>query len=241
MPPDAPIYDVPGFQEPFSAMSHLLGAVVFLGLGCLLLRRGRGNLPRMIFLGVYSATSVFCLSMSGVYHMLAPGTAHLVLARLDHGAIFLFIAGTFTPVHGILFRGWLRWGPLILIWTAAIIGVVLKTVFFDDVEYWMGLAFYLGMGWVAALAGIIIAKRFGFAFIMPLVLGGAAYSIGGLIDFVGWPVLVPGVIGSHEIFHAFVVLAAFWQWQFVWKIARCDPGLPYFDSPVQSRPSVILR
>ena len=56
--------------------------------------------------------TVFLLSMSGVYHMMeSGGTARAVMGRLDHSAIFVLIAGTFTPVHGILFRGWARWGP----------------------------------------------------------------------------------------------------------------------------------
>jgi predicted membrane channel-forming protein YqfA (hemolysin III family) len=59
------LYHLPGFHEPFSAISHLLGAVVFLILGCLLLKRGRGNSARVIFLAVYVASGVLLLSMSG--------------------------------------------------------------------------------------------------------------------------------------------------------------------------------
>src|SRR5689334_22265927 len=80
------------------------------------LRRGRGDSLRMTFLGVYAFTCVLLLSLSGVYHLLAPGGAgRTVLRRLDHGAIFALIAGTYTPVHGILFRGRARWTTLLLI------------------------------------------------------------------------------------------------------------------------------
>src|SRR5215212_6154382 len=100
-------------------MSHLFGAILFSALGFLLLRRGQGDRTRMVFLVIYVVSCVLLFSMSGVYHMMARGTARDVLGRLDHNAIFLFIAGSFTPAHGILFRGWLRWAPLLFIWTAA--------------------------------------------------------------------------------------------------------------------------
>jgi channel protein (hemolysin III family) len=144
----ADLYHLPGFSEPFSVITHLLGAVVFLILGVRLLRRGRGNCSRVVFLGIYAVFCVLLLSMSGVYHMMVRGGgAHRVLERLDHGAIFVLIAGTFTPTLGILFRGWLRWGQLVLIWAAAITGITLKTIFFDDLVEWLGLSFYLTLGW----------------------------------------------------------------------------------------------
>ena len=95
------LHRLPCFHEPFSAASHLLGAVVFVALGYRLLRRGRGDRARLLFLGVYAASCVLLLSVSGVYHMTARGgPAHRVMERLDHSAIFVLIAGTFTPAHG---------------------------------------------------------------------------------------------------------------------------------------------
>jgi channel protein (hemolysin III family) len=214
------IYSLPGFQEPFSALSHLLGAGVFFVLGCLLLWRGRHNPRNLIYLGIYAFSVVLLLSISGVYHMLPrDGTAHLVLVRLDHGAIFLLIAGSFTPAHGILMHGWQRWGPLLVIWTAAIAGITLKTVFFDDLAEWIGLSLYLTMGWLGAYSGVLLARRFGFNFVKPLLIGGIAYSIGALIDFLQWLIVIPGVIHPHELFHVAVLMGAFWHWLFVWQIA----------------------
>ena len=115
---DPPLYHLPGFHEPFSAISHLFGAGLFLVLGFLLLRRGWGDTARLIFLGVYAVSCVLLLSMSAVFHMVVRGgPAHRVMERLDHGAIFILIAGTFTPGHGLLFRGPLRWGsPAVQNW-----------------------------------------------------------------------------------------------------------------------------
>jgi channel protein (hemolysin III family) len=194
--PEPVLYHLPGFHEPFSAMSHLLGALVFLILGFVFLVRGR------------------------LYHMMIRGgAAHQVMERLDHGAIFILIAGTFTPVLGILFHGWLRWGPLIAIWVAAIAGITLKTIFFEDIAEWLGLTFYLAMGWVGLGSGILLARRYGFNFIKPLLIGGLAYSVGAVIEFLRVMVVVPGVIHPHELFHVAVLMGAFWHWLFIWEFA----------------------
>jgi channel protein (hemolysin III family) len=214
------LYHLPGFHEPFSVITHLLGAILFLVLGLKLLRRGWGDRDRVIFLGIYAVACVLQLSLSGVYHMMVRGgRAHGVLERLDHGAIFLLIAGTFTPTLGMLFRGWLRWGQLMLIWAAAITGITLKTIFFDDVAEWLGLSFYLTLGWFGAFATVLLARRFGFAFIRPLLWGGIAYSVGGAVDFAGWPTVVPRVVESHDLFHIAVLIGAVFHWRFIWQFA----------------------
>jgi channel protein (hemolysin III family) len=217
------LYHLPGFHEPFSAISHLLGAVVFLLLGLLLLQRGRGNRTRLIYLSVFVASYVFLFSMSGVYHMVVRGgTAHRVMERLDHGAIFVLIAGTFTPAHGLLFRGRLRWAPLLLIWGAAICGITLKTIFFESLPEWLGLTFYLTLGWLGAVSAVLLAQRYGFAFVKPLLLGGVAYSVGAIMEVFGWLVVLPGVIHPHEVCHLAVLVGAFYHFLFVWQFAGWD-------------------
>jgi hemolysin III len=216
----AALEHLPGFYDPFSSISHLFGAAMFLYLGSLLLRRGRGDRHRLIYLGVYVASGVILMSMSGVYHMMVRGwNARDVMARLDHGAIFLLIVGTYTPVHGILFHGWQRWGPLVVMWSAAIVGITLKTIFFNDLPQWLGLTFYLALGWVGSISAIVLARRYGFAFIKPLLYGGLAYSIGGILDGAGWPVLIPGVVQPHEVFHLAVLVGAFFNYLFIWQFA----------------------
>ncbi len=214
------LFHLPGFHEPFSAMSHLLGAMGFLILGSILLRCGRGSSARMVSLGVYAASCILLMSMSGVYHMMARGGgAHQVMGRLDHGAIFVLIAGTFTPTHSILFRGWLRWGPLVFIWAAAATGITLKTIFFDDVAEWLGLSFYLTLGWLGIFSAGLLARRYGVAFIKPLIWGAFAYTAGGIVDFLKWPTVVPRVIEAHEVFHLAVLGGAVSHWLFIRQFA----------------------
>jgi channel protein (hemolysin III family) len=110
---------IPGFSDPVSSLSHLAGAVTFAILGAFLIARGRGA-GSVISLAVFAFSCVLLLSLSGVYHLLSPGTAgRSVLLRLDHAAIFVLIAGSFTPVHVILLRDLWHWHLLAWIWLAA--------------------------------------------------------------------------------------------------------------------------
>ena len=97
---------VPGFGEPFSSISHLIGALVFLVYGVKLIYMARSHVAWAVAVGVFVLSGVFLLSMSSVYHMLdVDGAGRDVLQRLDHAGIFALIAGTFTPAHVILFTG----------------------------------------------------------------------------------------------------------------------------------------
>lgn len=228
---------LPGCHEPFSAISHLVGAAVFLILGIMLLCEARGDRARQMFLGIYAFACVFLFSMSGVYHMMTRGSiAHQVMERLDHSAIFVLVAGTFTPIHGLLFRGWLRWGPLMLVWTGAVAGIVLKTVFFAHVAEWVGLSLYLGLGWVGVFGAFFLARQYGVAFIRLLVLGGIVYSLGAIMEYFGWFTLIPGVLHPHDLFHLTVLVAALLHWRFIWQIAIGDDAASPAESLTNSEP-----
>jgi channel protein (hemolysin III family) len=146
-----------------------------------------------------------------------------VLKRLDHAAIFVLIAGSFTPVHVILFRGGWRWGMLAGIWGAALAGLVLKTVFFSTMPEWLGLAMYLGLGWMGVISALHLARRYGLRFIQPLLWGALAYTAGASIEFLRWPVLQEGIVGPHEIFHLAVLAGISCHWAFILGIASGGP------------------
>jgi channel protein (hemolysin III family) len=221
------LLSIPGFSDPVSSLSHLAGAVVFAILAFSLIARGRGEARRVFSLAVFAFSCVLLLSLSGVYHLLSHDTAaRSVLARLDHAAIFVLIAGSFTPVHAILLRA--RWhGTLLLgIWLAAIAGLTLKTVYFATMPKWLGLAMYLGLGWLGTISTVAIARRFGWRFILPLVWGALAYSIGALADHFYWPVLIAGIFGPHEVFHLAVLAGISFHWAFIRRIASGECTTP---------------
>ncbi len=236
-----PIYPIPGFAEPVSSLSHLVGAGAFALAAAFLLRRGRGSASRLAYLSVYVFSGIFLLSMSGVYHMLTRGTAGwMVLERLDHAAIFVLIAGTYTPVHGILFRGVGRWGPLLLIWTFAATAITLKTIFFDDLSETLSLSLYLGMGWIGIFSAYVMWSRYGTRFLEPLIWGALAYTGSAVLEFLRWPILWPGVVNPHELFHLGVLLGISCHWLFIFQFADgTEPArLDARSTPVPPRPSI---
>ena len=223
------LYPIPGFHDPVSALTHLIGAAVSAALTPFLLRRAAGHPRRQIYLAVFAFSTVLLLSMSGVYHLLDMGDWRTFFRRLDHGAIFVLIAGTFTPVHGILFRRAGRWLPLVLIWTAAAVGLTLELPYYSDLPESVELIAYIGMGWGGSYSVLRLWRHYGFAFIRPLVWGGVAYTLGGVLEFLRWPTLIPGVVGPHEVFHFGVLAGVGLHWRFVFRIASGE--VPRHRSP----------
>ena len=213
-------FSVLGFSDPFSSITHLLGAVLFLILGIVLVRRQRGGMGQALAVSVFVFGVVFLLAMSGVFHLLTPGTTgRAVLQRLDHAGIFFLIAATFTPLQSIHFRGALRWGMLGFIWSAAIVGIVLKSIFFNDIPEWVSLSLYLILGWTGAFSTYFLYRHFGLEQIKLILTGAAAYSIGAVLEFFRFPILIHAVIGPHELFHVLVLSGISAHWVYIANIA----------------------
>lgn len=171
--------------------------------------------------------------MSGVFHMLPTGTPlRHAFKRLDHAAIFILIAGTFTPIHTIMFKGPWRWGMLAFIWTVAILGICLKSFYFDTLPETLGVCLYIAMGWVGLASMILLAKRYGVRFMLPMLFGGIAYTIGAVLDIANPPPLISAVIRAHEIFHVAVLAGLACHWRFVHMMAG-HPGIRRID-PLQT-------
>lgn len=219
-------YPFLGCSEPISCFTHLIGALVFAYLSLPLLRKSHGSFGRFLCLGVFTFSCIFLLTMSGTYHLLTPGgSARDVLQRLDHAAIFVLIAGTFTPVHSLLFHGISRWGMLVFVWTAAIVGLTLKTIYFEEFPEWLGLSFYLVLGWVGVFSVALVWKRFQPSFLKPLLFGALAYTIGSIFEFFHIPIIIAGVLGPHEIFHIAVLIGIGYHWRFIFNIAAHEESL----------------
>lgn len=218
---------IPGFYEPFSALTHLIGATAFAVYGVALLRRARGDRGRVAFLAVYVVSSVVLLATSGVFHTLPDGsTARAVLGRLDFAAIFMLIAGTHTPIQGLFFRGIARWLPLALMWSAVVVGSVFFSVYYHELPRGLGTGVFLTLGWIAGGSGLILWRRLGTRSLGLLIGGGVAYSVGAVCMGRDWPTLVPGVIGPHELWHVAVLSAMWMHWHFFYSYAAGEPVRP---------------
>lgn len=218
--------------DPFSTFSHLVGAIACIIAARPLLRRATTPVRRRA-LGIFAGSAITLLLASTLFHAMPAGTAsRTITQRLDHAAIFLLIAGSFTPIHVILFTGLARWGVLCLLWLAALAGVVAKSIFFSSVPEQAGIAAYLILGWSGGISILIILLHRGLRFVSPLLLGGIAYTAGALCEFTSLPVPIPGLIGSHEVFHLAVLLGLGSMWLFMHRIA----DTPEIGSPPTLRP-----
>ena len=159
-------------------------------------------------LAIYLATAIILFANSAVYHLghwSAP--VHDVLRRIDHSNIFLFIAGTYTPLAVFILHGGARVAILAVIWGAALCGVLFRVLWLSAPRF-LYVAIYIFMGW-AAIWWMGDFWRDGGPVIVVLVLvGGVLYSLGALVYARKKPDPWPRWFGFHEIFHSCTVLAA---------------------------------
>ena len=148
---------------------------------------------------VFAATLVLLYLCSTLYHALPEGHARLMLLRLDHGAIYLFIAGSFTPFAMVSLDAISEWMLLGLVWFFAAVGFILKTV--GRLSHpLVSTGLYLLMGWTVLTVAAPLVQRLPQSGQLWLLLGGIAYTV-GVIFFV----LDSRMRYAHTIWHGFVV------------------------------------
>lgn len=169
---------------------------------------------------IYGICVLAMLTVSGIYH--APSfsaSERRFLRRLDHSTILVAIAGTYTAVIVLGMTGATRVWLLVLTWTIAAIGIVIRMYWFDTPNVVLA-AVYLGAGWMLvvhpnaffrALSGVE------FAF---LATGGLLYTLGTVVFTTKRPNPWPATFGYHEVWHAIVVTAAFFHWLSIYLLAR---------------------
>lgn len=196
------------FREPVNSLTHWAGAILaVVGLVALLVV-GWGTPAKVISLVVYGVSLVFLFSASATYHMVQVKDKVLeVFRKVDHAAIYCLIAGTYTPFCVNAFYGFWKWGMLSIIWSLAVIGIIVK-VFYIRAPRWLNAGIYLIMGWICIAAiGQMLA-------LLPtwvlrwLIAGGVIYTIGAIVYITKIFNFKPGVFGFHEMWHIFVMLAA---------------------------------
>lgn len=195
-------------REPVNSLTHYAAAVAALvGLIALVII-ARDDLAKQGSLLIYGVSLVLMLSASATYHMVkCSPRCTLVLRKLDHAAIFILIAGTYTPLCMNLFTGFWRWGMLAIIWSIAAAGVISK-IFIINTPRWFTATVYLVMGWLSVLGINEILAALPPGALVWLILGGLAYTLGAVVYITKSLDFVPGVFGFHEVWHIFVILGA---------------------------------
>lgn len=195
-----------GLREPVSGLMHLGGAVAAVAGLAILLALGRDNPWKELALAVYGASLVLMFAASAAYHLIqANPRIGRFLRTLDHSAIYLLIAGTYTPVCLHFFTGFWRWGLLAIVWSMALIGIAVK-LFILGAPRWITAGIYLLMGWLALVAVKPMFQAMPTSALVWLLLGGLFFTVGAVVYMTRRPDFFPGVFGFHEIWHIFVIL-----------------------------------
>lgn len=195
-------------REPVNSLTHWGGAILALiGLIALLIV-GWSTPAKIISLAIYGVSLIFLFSASATYHMVRVKDKALeIFRKVDHSAIFVLIAGTYTPFCINVFDGFWKWGMLSIIWGLAVIGIIVK-VFYIGAPRWLNVVIYLIMGWLCvAASGQLLAALPAWVFTW-LIIGGVIYSLGAIVYATKIFNFKPGVFGFHEVWHIFVLLAA---------------------------------
>jgi hemolysin III len=163
---------------------------------------------------VYAVCSVLLFTVSAVYHRgrWSPRVSG-VLKRFDHANIFLLIAGTYTPFCMLLLRGADRLVMLSVIWAGALLGVAFRVAWIGAPR-WLYTPIYIGLGWAAvfflpqfAAGSERLGVGLGVVVLALIALGGALYTLGGVVYGFKRPDPWPRWFGFHEVFHTCTILA----------------------------------
>lgn len=168
---------------------------------------------------VYSVTILGLFGTSALYHRRTwrSTRSRYVMKRLDHSMIFLFIAGTYTPIAALTMPpSTARW-VLAVVWAGAVAGVGLKLAW-PHAPAWVGVPIYIALGWVAVFVLPDLLSGGGVAALVLLCAGGALYTVGALFYALRKPDPWPTVFGYHEFFHAATVLAAICHHVAIWLV-----------------------
>jgi hemolysin III len=195
----------------FRGVSHQYAFFVAVVAGIVLVILADGYRDRFAA-WVYAVALAAMFGASALYHRFPWSTAaaRLRARRLDHAMIFVFIAGTYTPIALLAFGGALRVVVLASVWAGAALGVVVE-LYWIHAPRWVSAIAYLAVGWIGIVALPEFFSTLGVAVAVLLIVGAGLYTLGALAYATTWPNPFPTTFGFHEVFHLLVIAAAVTQ------------------------------
>jgi hemolysin III len=187
-------------EEIFNSITHGIGTLLSIAALVLLVvfAAVKGNVWHVVSFTIFGSTLVLLYLSSTLYHSFKKEKIKNLFARFDHAAIFLLIAGTYTPFVLTVLRGALGWTLFGIVWGLAITGVVIRSIYLTRFRKLM-VGIYLAMGWMFLMAIVPIVRNLPGISVVFLFIGGACYSLG--VIFYAWRNLKYG----HGIWHLFVM------------------------------------
>lgn len=160
---------------------------------------------------IFGLSALLLFTTSVLYHASSSPVLRPRLRLLDHAAIYVLIAGTYTPFGLLAVSGAVAGTLLTVVWSGAVAGIAMHVLWLDAPK-WLSAALYVLLGWVGIAAVPPLVATVGWTPAVLLLAGGLLYSLGALVYALRRPDPVPAVFGYHEVFHALVVLAACTHW-----------------------------
>ncbi len=165
----------------------------------------------LVSFSIYGATLVLLYLASTLYHGIQHPTAKRVLQRIDHAAIYLLIAGTYTPFLLLSLRNAWGWIMLVVIWGLAILGIAYKLLFLEYYERLSALGYVL-MGWLCLIAGRQLLTHLPTDILVWIAVGGVIYTAGVTL------LLIRRIPFRHAIWHVFVLAGSLCHYFAVFRL-----------------------
>jgi hemolysin III len=203
-----PMISSPDSNEYFNSISHLIGAILSISALAVLVTLAAlaGKSVHVVGFAIYGTSLFLSFLFSCLLHFfLLFGKYKRVFGILDHDAIYILIAGTYTPFCLTVFGGATGWLLFGIIWSLAVFFITLKSIFFTKITVWMSNVSFLLMGWLVIFLIGPVYQQLGLGAILWLLAGGLSYTIGAVIFAVGKPNPFPPYFGNHEIWHICVL------------------------------------
>jgi hemolysin III len=206
-------------EEKINIYSHALGLFLsVIALVLLVLRASMyGNVWHVVSFSIFGASLIILFAASTVYHSATNSVIRARLRIFDHAAIYVLIAGTYTPFTLVTLAGSTGWVLFGISWGMALSGIVLK-IFFTGRYELVSTLMYVFMGWIIIFAIKPLVNNLSSEGIFWLVAGGAAYTLGAILY------AIKRVKFNHAIFHVFVLMGAFFQFIAVYLYVLPVPG-----------------
>jgi len=204
-------------REPASFYTHFAGFILSAAGFAAILFTPVADPYKKTALVIYGISVMVLFLASSTYHAFKKEeNGGSLLRKFDHTAIYLMIAGTYTPFIYEYLSGWWRWGILIVQWSIVLAGVLITFAWVKKPRK-LSAALYLAMGWVALVPMYKLWTAMPGGALALIFAGGAAYTVGAVIYARKRPDPLPGVFGFHEIFHLFILAGAGF---FYWAVLR---------------------
>ena len=196
-------------KDPGSAITHFIGMLmaIFAAIPLLLKAAREPSKIYIIAIAVYAASLILLYAASTTYHTFDKSRkVNTILKKIDHMMISVLIAGSYTPICVIPLKDTVGYPLLALVWTVAIIGMILKGCWINCPK-WLSSVIYIAMGWVCVLVFGPLLKTLSTPAFLWLLAGGIIYTVGGVIYALKLPIFNAKhkFFGSHEVFHLFVM------------------------------------